>query len=61
MAKSKRKRPASAVLKLMSNPMFRQRKVELKTRYKRKDKHNGKSDSRLYQKALNESVFSRAA
>ena len=61
MAKSKRKRPASAVLKLMSDPMFRQRREKLKTRYNRKEKHNGRSDSRSYQKALSESVLSRAA
>ena len=61
MAKSKRKRPASAVLKLMSNPMFRQRRETLKTKYKRKEKHSGRSDSRPYQKALSHSVFSSAA
>ena len=61
MAKSKRKRPASAVLKLMSDPMFRQRREKLKTLYNRKEKHNRRSDSKSYQKALSESVLSRAA
>ena len=61
MAKSKRKRPPSKVLKLMQDPMFRQRREEVKTCYKRKEKHRGQSDNRLHQKALNDSVFPCAA
>ena len=59
--KKSRKRPPSAVLKLMQEPMFRQRREKLKTRYNRKDKHRGQSGDRLHEKALSESVFSRVA
>ncbi|WOG30249.1 hypothetical protein [Endozoicomonas sp. 8E] len=59
--KNARKRSPSAVLKLMQDPMFRQRREELKNRYNRKEKHRGRSDFRPHQKALNETVFSCAA
>ena len=60
-SKQKKKRGPSAVLKLMQDPMFRQRKEQDKTKYRRQSKHAGRADSRLHQKALNDSVFSNAA
>lgn len=59
--KNAHKRPVSAILKLMQNPMYRQRREKLKTRYSRKEKHRGRAVNRLHQKALHRAVFSCAA
>lgn len=59
--KKSRKRPPSAVLKLMQEPMFRQRREESKTRYRRKEKHRGQSGDRLHEKALCVAVLPRVA
>ncbi len=61
--KSRQKRP-SAVLKLMQEPMFRQRTERDKTKYRRKEKHANRGNARLHQKVLacsNSAVFSHAA
>ncbi|WP_299734962.1 hypothetical protein [uncultured Endozoicomonas sp.] len=59
--RKQRKRPASAVLKLMQEPMFRQRREVLKTGYKRKEKHRGRDSHRQHEKTLTTLVFSHAA
>ncbi|MRI32853.1 hypothetical protein EOPP23_07625 [Endozoicomonas sp. OPT23] len=66
MAKSKksRQKSPSAVLKLMGEPMFRQRRERDRTKYRRKEKHAGRGNARLHQKVLvcsNSPVFSHAA